>query len=384
MESQVMEIDAEIGKKIDYNPQLCSQLTEFQFDDFRTGAAFRKSSFLLKYDDKKSFAVSRWTSPKPSRTYPHARVYDTLAHPLRLTIIPYAKDEGKAGEPDFLQWDYVSLMSLLQVFVIPGFYISARKNSRRPDKITAQNFDYQYLTERLIALATFNQSDPAHWNMDEISNQIVKVAQSARVSYEKIAKETGVELHKLAGIEKRINEMQDDLANFRTRSRRAAESARQRESKTIHIRERVNEPKAYLTIKNFIGGYYYWATDEAVIIGDKILLSEKKNSEKRKLPSLQAIKDACIRMVVFTNLTQVKVGDKEYKQLAAIGLTSDLLLGACHNRMANGDIDRFFSKNELNERDRNLIRGVFREANVNKFIAVVGASTIQIKDILSR
>ena len=67
------------------------------------------------------FAVSWWVSPKRTRSYPYARVYDTLGFSgKKATIIPIIKDEGKDGDRDFLQWDTISLMSLLGVYVIVG------------------------------------------------------------------------------------------------------------------------------------------------------------------------------------------------------------------------------------------------------------------------
>src|SRR5581483_478168 len=116
-----------------------------------------------------------------------ARVYDTLAYDSRVTIVPFGKDEGFQGDRDFLQWDTVSLMSLLKVYVIPAYYKSAIRSKRYPDKITQQSFDYEYLFERLTALAEFNQSDAVHWNMNEIREQGPVVAKQAASYYAHIA-----------------------------------------------------------------------------------------------------------------------------------------------------------------------------------------------------
>ena len=55
------------------------------------------------------FGLSKWVSPKRTRSYPYARVYNTLRCPKRITVIPIVKDEGKNGDRDFIQWDTVSL-----------------------------------------------------------------------------------------------------------------------------------------------------------------------------------------------------------------------------------------------------------------------------------
>ena len=76
-------------------------------------------SFLLEIDSKNQFGISWWVSAKRTRSYPYARVYDTLSFSgKKVTIIPIYKDEGFQGDRDFIQWDTISLMSLLQVYVI--------------------------------------------------------------------------------------------------------------------------------------------------------------------------------------------------------------------------------------------------------------------------
>ena len=83
-----MNIEAQI-ENIAYSPQIQKQLDTFTLAEVSRGAAFRKSSFILEYDPQKTFAVSHWRSPKRTRTYPYARVYDTLGFENRVTIIPF-------------------------------------------------------------------------------------------------------------------------------------------------------------------------------------------------------------------------------------------------------------------------------------------------------
>lgn len=85
--------------------------------------------------------------PKRSRSYPYARVYDSLQKSKRITVIPIVKDEGIGGDRDFIQWDTTSLMSLLEVYVIFGYYNRAIINPRRPNKITGQQFDNNLVLE---------------------------------------------------------------------------------------------------------------------------------------------------------------------------------------------------------------------------------------------
>ena len=376
-----MNIEAEI-EKISYNPQMCNPLPVFTLDDFKSGKSFGRGSFLLQYNEQESFAISHWTSPKRTRTYPYGRVYDTLNVDNRITIIPFVKDEGIEGDRDFMQWDTVSLMSLLKVYVIPAYYKSAKKSSRYPNKITAQEFDYAYLLERLKTFTEFNQSDAVHWNMEEVREQIVNVAELAKKHYEKIAKRTGVKLHSIDGLDERIEQLQADISSYRSYSRINAQSARERERVTQHVQERVFGDKSLITIKNFIGGYYYWTVDESSIVGERLLLVEKKHSRKSRLPSLGDIKDAFLKMVLFTNLSNVTADGKQYTPFPVVGLTSDLLDGYCHSAMDDGQIEKFFEQNKLNPRVRDLIERVFQEGRVNHFLVFVSSPEIDVRQIL--
>ncbi len=99
-------------------PFLCSKLKSFSYKDF-DAALSEKTTFILQIDPTKQIALSSWVSPKRTRSYPYSRVYDTLNFSgKKATIIPILKDEGKQGDRDFLQWDTISLMSLLGVYVI--------------------------------------------------------------------------------------------------------------------------------------------------------------------------------------------------------------------------------------------------------------------------
>ena len=377
-----MDIEAEI-ENISYHPQMCSPLKVYTVEEFKSGKAFKHARFLMQFSDTRSFAISRWTTPKRTRTYPYHRIYDTLTNDNRVTIIPFAKDEGFGGDHDYLQWDSVSLMSLLQVYTIPAYYSTAQRSPKYPDKITAQEFDYAYLLERLETLANRNQSDAVHWNMNEVQQQIILVAERTKECYARISGETGVPMHSFREFDTRIQEMKQDILNFCTYSRANAQAARERERVTHHAAERTSGEKSSLTIKNFIGGYYYWTIDESSVIGDKFLLTEKKNSKDSMLPKLNDIKDALLKMVLFTNLTNVTVDGKEYSPFPIVGLTSDVLQGYCHSEMDAADLEKFFANNNFRPRPCALINKAFQESRANHFFVYVASSAIQTQQILN-
>src|SRR3989338_210627 len=110
---------------IKYTPFLCRKLKTYNLIDFDS-ALSNDATFILKVDEKNQIAVSWWVSAKRTRSYPYSRVYDSLGFAgKKITVIPIFKDEGKEGDRDFLQWDTVSLMSLLDAHVIIAYYADA-------------------------------------------------------------------------------------------------------------------------------------------------------------------------------------------------------------------------------------------------------------------
>ena len=96
-----MEIKAQIVEGIKYKPILKCNLTEISIENFNINSA--KSSCLISSEQNR-FAVSRWVSPKRTRSYLYERVYNTFLVSKRITIIPVVKNEGENGDRDFLQW----------------------------------------------------------------------------------------------------------------------------------------------------------------------------------------------------------------------------------------------------------------------------------------
>lgn len=97
-----MDISAEITG-IRYKPFLCRKLDIFGINQLEDVLS-KSASFVLDVGDNKQIAISWWVSPKRTRSYPYARVYDTLSFQgKKVTIIPILKDEGVEGDRDFLQ-----------------------------------------------------------------------------------------------------------------------------------------------------------------------------------------------------------------------------------------------------------------------------------------
>lgn len=345
-----MDIKAKITG-IKYKPNLCSFLKEHNFSELNN-ALSNSASFILNVNKKNSIAVSRWVSPKRTRSYPYARIYDTLGFSgKKITIIPIVKDEGKDGDRDFLQWDTVSLMSLLDVNVIIAYYNYAEKNTKYQNKITNQKFDIKYIEGKINEILTYHLS-PLYWNLQQI-DEIANIAEKALEGYGKISKDLGSEMHDKRGIETRIAILKKGKEEFMRTSRDLAKSAQNREVETIQPKEHVRlGKKARLTINDYLGGCYYFTVDEAYIEGDEIFLVEAKHTNNNYFPSIGDIKDALLTMILLANLKKVEVGNKKYVPKPVTKLT-----------MKHG-----FDEEKLSKTQREIYSKLKNEAKENNFI----------------
>ncbi len=343
-----MDLSAKITG-IKYTPLLCGKLDTFDFKDLEK-ALQKKASFILKISPDNKIAVSSWVSPKRTRSYPYARVYDSLGFTgKKVTIIPVVKDEGAEGDRDFLQWDTISLMSLLGVFVIISYYKNAERSKRYRHKITNQRFDIDYLKKEIKRLLSY-QSDALHWNIEQI-DRVGKIAQKALDIYTKISKKLKVEMHSKTSAEKRIKQLLKGKKAFMTLSRKLAKKAQKRESLTVQPKEHLNGIKATITIENYLGGYYYFTSDEVEIENKNVYLIEGKHSRTNSLPSLEDIKDGLLKMILFTNLKNIKIDSKSYKPISVLKLT----------------IEKGFRSDKITKSQKRVLDILKKEAKINGF-----------------
>ena len=314
-----MQIYGEITG-IKYKPFLCNTLVKYDIEEFDK-ALSESGSFILEIDKENRIAVSRWVSPKRTRSYPYARIYDTLSFSGRkVTIIPIIKDEGKDGDRDFLQWDTISLMSLLGIYVIIGYYVEAVRNPKYKNKITNQKFDTDYIKSEISRLLLY-QSDALHWNLEQI-DKIFQIAILAFDSYNRISENLRVEMHSMEAAQQRIEELYKRKEEFMKLSRKLAYKAQRRESITIQPKESLSGTKGMITIKNYIGEYYYFTCDEVEIHGNELYLIEGKHGTN-VYPSLNDVKDGLLKMILYTNLKKVYYNNKEFIPIPILKLTTE-------------------------------------------------------------
>jgi hypothetical protein len=344
----VLDISAKITG-ISYKPLLCSELDEFEFN-LLDEILRKKTAFILNADSRNKIAISWWRSAKRTRSYPYARVYNTMSFSgKKVTIIPVFKDEGIDRDRDFLQWDTVSFMSLLGVYVIISYYVEANISKRYKNKVTSQRFEIEHIRNEINRLLSY-QSDALHWNSDQVE-KIGKVAEKALLFYQLISDRTGVQMHSVDSAKKKVYELLKDQESFMASSRRLAKQAQNRESITIQPKEFLSGQKAILTIKNYLGVYYYLTVDEAEIKKDSIDLIEAKHTSLGNLPSIDDIKDGLMKMNLFTNLKEVRIGEKEYHPNPILKLSTK-----------DG-----FSADRLNKKQKMLCSLLDKESNTNGF-----------------
>ncbi len=361
LDYQTNEITGEV-QKINYKQFLGDTLRESKLENFDINKSL--GTFVFN-NGKEKIAVSRWISPKRTRSYPYERVYDTLTFPKRVTIIPVVKDEGLGGERDFLQWDTISLLSLLDVHVVLAYYNEATKNLKRNDQITGQKFDNNYILARLNEVFNFKGS-AREWNERE-TKELKSVFEKAKLAYHQISKNTKTYLHDETALNQLIKLAENPNA-FAEFSRGKSQRGQSRELQSIQPKEALStDTKGGVTITNLAGGKYYFTCDETRVEGKMLFLIEDKHSQRTILPSENDIKDGLLKMMVYTNLKNVRVGKNSVASKAVLRLTSNKLTGAINSASPDEEAAKFFQTNALNVSQINLIKKLFREARENNF-----------------
>ncbi len=349
-------------KGLKYQVFFKENLKGVQIKKFDINAA--PSSCLL-ISHQHTFAISKWISPKRTRSSPFERVFNTLHISKKITVIPIVKDEGATGDRDFIQWDTVSLMSLLDVFVIFAYYNKAEKANQ---KITNQQFDNKYVLSKIKEIENYHSS-ALHWNLNELNVNFHKIIDKVKTSYANIEKTTNVKLHGVGGLDKFKEKIGKDVSLFMAFSRDKAQKARSREWVTQQPKESLSTlSKAKVTLTNYLGGQYFLTVDEINFTKTKVSLIESKHSKNALLPNKNHIKEGLLKMILYCNLSEVTADGKKTKVEAVLNLTSSKLKGAVYSYSKKNDITEFFTKNGFSAQQIVMIETLFSEAKQNNFI----------------
>ena len=151
--------------------------------------------------------------------------------------------------------------------------------------------------------------------------------------------------------EKRILELKKGKDVFMALSRNLAEIAQKRESITVQPKEHLDGIKGTITITNYLGGNYYFTSDEVELHGKRIHLIDAKHTKEDKLPSLGDIKDGLLKMILFTNLEDVKVYKQKFNPSPILKLTT---------------VDNF-KLQDINKSQKEMLEVLKKEAKTNNF-----------------
>ncbi|MBT9537748.1 MAG: hypothetical protein IVZ94_06410 [Nitrospirae bacterium] len=88
---------------------------------------------------------------------------------------------------------------------------------------------------------------------------------------------------------------------------------------------------------------------------------EGKHSKGSMIPSTEDIKDGLIKMLLFSNLKEVKIADKEYVPIPILKLTSDTR----------------FSIDKLSSSKIEMLKLLSKESVVNKFEFLINGKKLQ-------
>jgi len=370
MKQDVLTFDGFVSN-VQYTACLAEKLPEYDFCDFDINKA-RPCGKIIVPDG--SVAYSKWVSPKRTRSYPFARLYDILNAPKRITVIPVLKDEGIDGDLDRIQFSTISWMNLFDIYIVLAYYESAVRNSRagqsKRNKISKQSFSPDFVERQILDILKYKNS-ALHWNFNLLETSFVDIYRKALDSYQVISRQTGIKMHDRKAQEKYLEKVKANFDDFKNLSLSGSKNASIREAAVVHHNEHLSDgSKVRLNIRNYLGGVYYLTADEVIKEGDRYVIQESKNSTKGSLPSLDDIKDGLFKIALFSNIDALLLEGQKVDFIVRLKLTGKDIYGTLFMPCSSCELDRFITENRLNERRAKVIRGLYDECLYNKRIQI--------------
>jgi len=356
---------------VQYTACLAGKLPEYDFGDFDINKA-KPCGKIIVPDGSVSY--SKWVSPKRTRSYPFARLYDILNAPKRITVIPVLKDEGIDGDLDRIQFSTISWLNLFDIYIVLAYYESAVRNSRagqsKRNKISKQSFSPDFVERQILDILKYKNS-ALHWNFNLLETSFVDIYRKALDSYQVISRQTGIKMHDRKAQEKYLEKVKANFDDFKNLSLSGSKNASIREAAVVHHNEHLSDgSKVRLNIRNYLGGVYYLTADEVIKEGDRYVIQESKNSTKGSLPSLDDIKDGLFKIALFSNIDALLLEGQKVDFTVRLKLTGKDIYGTLFMPCSSCELDRFITENRLNERRAKVIRGLYDECLYNKRIQI--------------
>ena len=354
------------------NPSKFSEYNILQFDVNQAQACG-----LINLDmPGNNLAFSKWVTPKRTRSYPFARIYNTFhLNTKKVTIIPIIKDEGAGTQNnDRINFITFSWMNLLNIYIILAWYEDAERKPNTTDRITNQVLNAKSVREKLLEVSRY-QMTALHWNTTHFEKDFESIYLNAVAGYKKISQEKNVAVHSPKNHLQTLENFKVDdcfsLTSFKEATLPRSSEAAHRESLTTHILESLEEnTKGIFRISNYLGGQYHLTADEVYWENDQLIVQESKNNSKGKLPSENDIKDGLFKLILFANMERVTIDERANIQFATrLKLTGDLV-GNLFLPCETDDIFGFCAENRLTQTHQNRIFLLNQEARKNNKLQI--------------
>ena len=323
-----------------------------------------------------NLAFSKWVSPKRTRSYPFARIYNTFHfNTKKVTIIPIIKDEGAGTQNnDRINFITFSWMNLLNIYIILAWYEDAERKPSTTDRITNQILNAESVREKLFEVSQYRMT-ALHWNTTHFEKDFASIYLNAVDGYKKISEVRNVAVHSpknhLETLERFKVNGHFSLSSFKEVSLPRSYEAAHRESVTTHVLESLEEnTKGIFDISNYLGGQYYLTADEIYWENDQLVIQESKNSSKGKLPSEDDIKDGLFKLILFANMEEVAIDERTNIQfITRLKLTGDLI-GSLLLPCVTEDVFNFCAENRLTQTYQKRLILLNQEAGQNNRLQV--------------
>lgn len=358
---------------VKYKACLTEKLKRVGFKEFDVN---KSSTYGIIQANDSEIAYSKWVSPKRTRSYPFARIYNTYNTSKILTVIPVIKDEGKDGDLDKLQYSTISWMNLLNIYIVLGYYEQAEKSQKKvqvnKDKLANQKFNNDFIKAQIQEILDYKQS-ALHWNISLFEKHFVTIFRQALDAYTNISKLTGVKIHSQVGMEKYLQAVMANLEEFKNISLKGSQTASKREAMTSHKLEHlVDGVKATFSIKNYLGGIYYLTPDEILNNKECYIIQESKNSTKRVLPELSDIQDGLFKLILYSNIHSLQLNDRETKFSTRLKLTGKNIINSIVLPCSSKKLKDFLEENStiFKNKEKLLIEKLKLETENNRNIEI--------------
>lgn len=231
-----------------------------------------------------------------------------------------------------------------------------------------------YIRNKLEAINHYQQT-ALHWNISHVENDFVDIYERAIASYQRIAAQTGVTMHPRgehsAVLDGYMSGGKFDIELFRGISLTRSMKAARRELVVKHLRESLRDgEKAYIVLRNYLGGEYHLTADEVYEEGGRLVIQESKNSTKAKLPSLEDIKDGLLKLILYSNMDELLVNGVRVDFTTQLKLTGNVD-GILRLPASPEIIDAFMRRNRFSPSQCAIIERLNQEARQNRNLNIL-------------